>query len=155
MEKKSKGINMQDILKLSESERLDLANSEIQNLDLRGKAYALVNSRIEVFRKYFPGYGITTEIINETVKEVVQFNGNDKVKPASIRIKAYIVNQEGVCKSTGISEEVQTVKGVNSTSHIENCETSAVGRALGLFGIGVKESLATYEEVMNAIKEKE
>ena len=40
---------------------------------------------------------------------------------------------------------------INKTSYIENCETSAVGRALGIFGIGVDTSIASAEEVLNAI----
>jgi len=41
---------------------------------------------------------------------------------------------------------------VNKTSHVENCETSAVGRALGLLGIGIDEEVRSYDEMANAIE---
>ena len=39
---------------------------------------------------------------------------------------------------------------INKTSHIENCETSAVGRALAMLGFEIKKSVASKEEVENA-----
>ena len=40
---------------------------------------------------------------------------------------------------------------INKTSYIENCETSALGRALGIAGFGIDTSVASAEEVQNAI----
>ena len=44
---------------------------------------------------------------------------------------------------------------INKTSYIESCETSAVGRALGMCGIGIDTSVASADEVLNAIKQQE
>jgi len=41
---------------------------------------------------------------------------------------------EDVCVATGYAEEVRGAGNVNRTSHVENCETSAVGRALANAG---------------------
>ncbi|MCQ2771082.1 MAG: hypothetical protein MJ236_04705, partial [Clostridia bacterium] len=50
-----------------------------------------------------------------------------------------------------IPQEKESSSFINKTSFIENCETSAVGRALGFAGIGSKTSIASAEEVRNAI----
>jgi hypothetical protein len=42
---------------------------------------------------------------------------------------------EDVCIATGYAEEVRGAGNVNRTSHVENCETSAVGRALANAGM--------------------
>ena len=41
---------------------------------------------------------------------------------------------EDICIATGYAEEVRGAGNVNRTSHVENCETSAVGRALANAG---------------------
>ena len=56
--------------------------------------------------------------------------------------------------STGIAYEVEGSSFINKTSFIENCETSAIGRALGNLGIGIDTSVASYEEVANAVKQQ-
>ena len=42
---------------------------------------------------------------------------------------------DDVCIATGYAEEVRGAGNVNRTSHVENCETSAVGRALANAGM--------------------
>jgi predicted Fe-Mo cluster-binding NifX family protein len=44
---------------------------------------------------------------------------------------------------------------INKTSYLENCETSACGRALGMAGFGIDVSIASFEEVSNAIAQQE
>ena len=41
---------------------------------------------------------------------------------------------DDICVATGYAEEVRGAGNVNRTSHVENCETSAVGRALANAG---------------------
>ena len=53
--------------------------------------------------------------------------------------------------ATGIAEEVKGSTFINKTSYVENCETSAWGRALANMGIGLDTSVASAEEVQNAI----
>jgi hypothetical protein len=77
-------------------------------------------------------------------------------------------NENGVCVfratvcdenmqilGTGTAYEKETSSFINKTSYIENCETSAVGRALGMCGFGIDTSIASAEEVQNAIKNQQ
>jgi galactitol-specific phosphotransferase system IIB component len=64
--------------------------------------------------------------------------------------KATIYDGERIL-GTGHAFEEQTSTFINKTSYIENCETSAVGRALGMCGFGIDTSVASAEEVENAI----
>lgn len=78
-----------------------------------------------------------------------------------------ISNENGVCIFQATVADSETVLGVghayekegssfiNKTSYIENCETSAVGRALGMAGFGIDTSVASFEEVANAIQQQE
>ncbi len=54
--------------------------------------------------------------------------------------------------ATGTAYEKETPGTINETSYIENCETSAVGRALGMLALGIDTAVASYEEVQNAVK---
>lgn len=56
---------------------------------------------------------------------------------------------------TGTAYEKENSSFINKTSYIENCETSAVGRALGMAGFGIDTSVASAEEVANAIQQQE
>lgn len=75
--------------------------------------------------------------------------------------RAIIKNENGIVKSMGTAmekreerKEGEKVK-VNETSHVENCETSAIGRALGILGIGIAGGeVASYEEVLRAKKQQ-
>lgn len=113
---------------------LEKANLEIQKQDIKGKMYAPVSERVLAFRKVFPEGSITTEIIEQTEN--------------SVTMKTTVENREKIL-GTGFASEIK--KGlVNSTSMLENCETSAVGRALGMCGFGVDSGIASQEEVEKA-----
>ena len=77
--------------------------------------------------------------------EITHINENGVI------IRASIKNNEGVEVASGYAHEKQGSSFINKTSFIENCETSAWGRCLGNFGIGVNESVASADEVANAI----
>ena len=62
---------------------------------------------------------------------------------------------DGRLVSTGIAHEDKEAGYVNKTSFCEVAETSAVGRALGILGIGISQSVATYDEVRSAIQQQE
>ena len=70
-------------------------------------------------------------------------------------MKAVVRNEEGNVIGIGHAYEKENSSFINKTSYIENCETSAVGRALGMCGFGIETSIASYEEVANAIKNQE
>lgn len=118
-------------------EELVSANKELETVDIKGKAYVQVNKRVLAFRKLFPMGKIETEIVDLT----------DGV----VTMKAYVYDETGFLLATGYSQEKETSSYINKTSFIENAETSAVGRALGWLGIGVDSSMASAEEVANAI----
>lgn len=99
--------------------------------------YITVNERMIVFYKEHPQGAIQTEIISNVEDEVI--------------IKAYIYrDQDDKRPCTGHAMEKAGSTYINKTSHIENCETSAVGRALAMMGYEIKKSVASREEVANA-----
>jgi hypothetical protein len=69
-------------------------------------------------------------------------------------MKAEIIDKDGRTIATGYAEEHRTASQINRTSALENCETSAIGRALANFGLGGGE-YASADEVANAINQQE
>lgn len=118
-------------------EGLSKVNEKLKSIDVKGKGYVQVNERVKGFRELCPNGRIETDIVDLT----------DGV----VTMKAYVYDEEGKLLSTGYAQEKETSSYINKTSFIENCETSAVGRALGWCGIGVDGSMASAEEVANAI----
>ena len=116
------------------------ANKTIKTTDIKGKAYAQVNERIRVFRMLYPEGFITTEL--------VQIGDGEVTFKASVGIGDIVL-------ATGFAHEYESSSYINKTSYIENCETSAIGRALGMLGIGIDTSVASAEEVTNAINNQE
>lgn len=108
---------------------------KIKTVNIKGKEYVEVSTRVKHFRSNpsYKGWGLCTEIVEL----------NDK----SAILKAVITDQEGRTVATGIAHEIQSSSYINKTSFIENCETSAWGRALGNLGIGIDGGIASYEEV--------
>lgn len=101
------------------------------------KDYIEVNVRIEQFYAKYPEGSIQTEITHIDNEKVI--------------IKAYAYrDRTDTLPATGHAMEKEGSSFINKTSHIENCETSAVGRALALLGFEVKKSVASKEEVENA-----
>lgn len=124
-------------------------NSEIKTLPLKGKDYAMVAERITAFRKLYPDGVITTDIISNEAGVVMM----------KATVGYYREDQSIAVLGTGYAREEQGKGMVNGTSHIENCETSAVGRALGFLGLGLNGGgICSAEELVNAItaqKQKE
>lgn len=118
-------------------ELLEQANEGLEAIPVKGKNYVMVNKRVEAFRAICPDGAITTDIITNAGGVVV--------------MKATVMDETGKILSTGLSYEKEGNSMINKTSYIENCETSAVGRALGFLGIGIDGSMASAEEVANAI----
>lgn len=113
------------------------ANETIKTTNIKGKEYAEVNQRIKAFRMVHPNGTITTDIVN--------------IENGIVLMKASITDDEGRLIGTGYAYEKEKGSFINQTSYIENCETSAVGRALGMCGFGIDTSVASAEEVQNAI----
>lgn len=119
-------------------EQIKAANETILTTDIQGKKYAEVNQRIKAFRMCYPDGCIQTDILS-IENGVVIFR-------ASVFEKA-----GGALLATGTAYEKEGSTFINKTSYIENCETSAIGRALGIAGFGIDTSVASAEEVQNAI----
>ena len=114
---------------------------ELKSINIKGKQYVEVNERLRYFRENFKDWSLESEVVEKT--------------NTSITIKAIIKDAEGRTRATGLAEEVKGSTFINKTSYVENCETSAWGRALGNLGIGIETSVASYEEVANAIKQQD
>lgn len=113
------------------------ANEGIRTTDIKGKQYSEVSQRIKAFRLVHPSGCITTEIIDMD-------NG-------IVTMKASVFDEQNHLLGTGFAQEKENSSFINKASYIENCETSAIGRALGMCGYGVDVSVASAEEVQNAI----
>ena len=110
------------------------------SIDIHGKAYTQVATRVEVFRRHFgTEYGLVTEVLTSPA-------------PNLVRVRASITHGDNEIAS-GMAEEDRTKGNINKTSALENCETSAVGRALAAFGLHGGE-YATAGEVQNAIHQQ-
>ena len=105
---------------------------------IHGKEYTTVVERINDFRndERFEGWSIETDIISTDIENCI--------------IKATIKDSTGKIVGTGLAHEVQGSTNINKTSHVENCETSAIGRALANIGKAGTE-YASANEVSDAI----
>lgn len=119
-------------------EDIERVNATLKSMPIKGKNYIEVNQRIKAFRMLHPQGSITTEMLSNE-------NG-------ICIFKAYVLTEEGHVLGTGTAYEKESGSFINKTSYIENCETSAVGRAAGMCGFGIDTSVASYEEVGNAIE---
>ena len=105
---------------------------------IQGKDYVLVSDRVLFFNETYPKGCISTKIIEQTEK--------------SITIRATVYPEGEGRKFTGHSHEIDDGKNfINKTSLIENAETSAVGRALAMMGIGIVDSVASADEINKAV----
>lgn len=133
---------------------IDLINECIKQIDalpdakphkanIKGKWYSLVATRVSVFRNVFgTDANIDIEVLHDDLERVV------------IRATIY-VRQQGQWEkvAVGHAEEFRGANMINKTSAIENCETSAIGRALSNLGLSGGEFASEFE-VDNAINNK-
>ena len=116
----------------------------LKAIDFKGKPYVTVNERLKYFRENYKDHSLQTTVI--------------KMEDGMVLIKAVILsNTDGkpVILATGHAYEKEGSSFINKTSYVENCETSAWGRALANFGIGIDAAVASYDEVGNAVKQQE
>jgi hypothetical protein len=106
-------------------------------IDIKGKQYVLVSDRILYFNENYVDGSITTELVSQPSDELVV-------------IKATVRPNTSDRAFTGYSQAKWGDGYINKTSALENCETSAVGRALAMMGIGVIDSVASVDEINKA-----
>lgn len=137
-----KEITYKDIQKANEIIKpfiISRKNKETGKIEKKG--YAEVHQRIKAFRMVYPTGTIETEMINNE-------NG-------ICTFRAYIYDGDKLLATATAQENIKSNAFINQYNAIENCETSAVGRALGFVGFGVETSIASAEEVQNAINKEE
>lgn len=116
-----------------------MTNQELQDkaIDIKGKKYVMVKDRIVAFNDDYKNGCIRTKLVD---------GGDD------VTIKAYVYpdmkNPDRFF--TGYASEMKGTGTVNKTAALENAETSAVGRALAMMGIGVIDSVASVDEMAKA-----
>jgi hypothetical protein len=104
--------------------------------------YEPVEVRLEKFIKDYPAFRISTEL--------------EVVEATRYIVKAYLYKDanDSVAWATGYAEETVTSRGVNQTSALENCETSAIGRALANAGYAPKGKRPSREEMTKVVAKK-
>ena len=109
---------------------------------LHGRKYKTVALRVQEFREKHPiieGWGLCTKIV--------------QCDSESVLFRAAVVDPQGREVAIGYAEEKRTNRGINSTSALEVCETSALGRALAAAGYGGSE-YASADELASAISQQ-
>lgn len=134
-------IKYEQIAKANEEIKTTSIERKNKNGQVTVKEYAEVNQRIKAFRMVHPNGVITTDIIS--------------LENGIVLMKAQVMDDEDRVIGTGYAYEKEGSTFINQTSYIENCETSAVGRALGMCGFGIDASVASAEEVQNAMANQE
>ena len=122
---------------------LQLALEELKTMptiDIEGKSYTTVANRINIFRKYFSDYSIVTDVLQNDDNKVV--------------VQTKITTPSGIVIATGLAEEFRGKNIINTTSALENAETSSIGRALACLSLGGSE-YASANEMENAISQQE
>ena len=120
-----------------------MSNYKFKTTNIRGKQYVEVNERIKFFRQeeQYKNWGINTEFPMLTAEECL--------------CRATITDNDGMVVAVGHAHENRAASNINKTSYVENCETSAVGRALAMLGIGIDTSIASANEVETAIEQQD
>jgi hypothetical protein len=115
-----------------------MANNGV--VTIRGREYTMVSARVARFREQHPDWTIQTDLVLQDQERVI--------------MKASILDGERLI-ATGYAEEIRGSTQINETSAVENCETSAIGRALAAFGLAGSE-YASADELSGAlIQQKE
>jgi len=116
-----------------------MSNYKFKTTNIRGKQYVEVNERIKFFRQ-------EDEYKNWTIS--TEFTALDSEMCVC---RAIIADLNQLVVASGHAHEDRSSSHINKTSYVENCETSAIGRALAMMGIGIDTSIASANEVTEAI----
>lgn len=142
-------------MKMSEAnERLRAAINacaDADRINIKGKAYAQVSTRVAIFRQHFLAEGRIVFVDREITPEVVRMRA--LVEIAIDPGDGYAGQPVWTAIAEGQAEEYRSASQVNKTSAVENCETSAMGRALAQLGL-LGGEYASANEVVHAIESK-
>jgi hypothetical protein len=111
----------------------------MKTIDIKGNDYVPVNERIKEFWRLYPNGRINTALLSVEDGRCI------------FRAEVYKDRESEKPDATGFAYELEGSTFINKTSFIENAETSGIGRALGILGIGIDASVASAEEVENAM----
>lgn len=112
---------------------------KLPTIDIKGSAYTLVKDRVLFFNETFPNGSIVLELVSPYDSTLVVMQATvtpDVEKPAR--------------KFVDYSQAIVGEGFINKSAAMENCSTSATGRALALLGIGVVDSIASADEMNKA-----
>lgn len=109
-------------------------------VEIHGRIYETVASRVQKFRAAHESYTLKTDI--------------KRLDDEMVVMEAQILDESGRLIANGHAQEFRQSSQINRTSYVENCETSAIGRALAALGFGGTE-FATADELANAINNKQ
>jgi len=111
----------------------------MKSINIKGKQYITVNERLIYFRSQpmFKGWRI--------LEEVVELNDKEGL------FKVSILDKENNIIALAHAQEYRDSSYINKTSFVENGFTSALGRALGYLGVGIDISIASADEMVNAV----
>lgn len=115
--------------------------NEMKTISIKGKDYVQVNERIKAFRNNFKDYSL--------ISEIVELSDNHCV------MKASVIDPQGRLVATGYARETVSKSPINKFAFVENAETSAWGRALGNFGIGVDTAICSADELLQKLNAEE
>lgn len=120
----------------------DKQQIQLKTVDIKGKQYVQVNERVRVFRNdsQFKGFRMVTVPI--------------EVSGSIAFFETRIFDPNGFLVANGHARELQSDGLVNKSSHVENAETSSIGRALGSLGIGIDSSFCSTDELLWALAEQ-
>ena len=120
-----------------------MSNYKFKTTNIRGKQYVEVNERIKFFRQ------------EDQYKFWTIASDFPVLDQETCVCKCTIANEQGRVVAVGHAHEERGSSNINKTSYVENCETSAVGRALAMLGIGIDTSIASSNEVQEAIAKQQ
>lgn len=107
--------------------------------------YQTVQQRIEIFWRLYPEGRIFNDIVLTNEKEVI------------IKCSVWKDRNAQLPDATDFAQEPITEKGINSVSAVENCATSATGRALSLLGgeLSPSKARASQAEMLKAARSRD
>ena len=107
------------------------------------KDYVTVNERVQQFWELYPNGKIISEIVSDLDGQVV------------FKTSIFKNQNDSTPCSTGHAMEKEGSSYINKGNHMENCETSSVGRALAFMGLKISKAIASREELENAVEHQD